>query len=240
PNLRDAMSSVDRALHSVFEFDPSTTERVFRVALSELGEIGWLPGIVEDFSRTAPHARLEVERLRSDDLVDALRRGTVDLAISPARLDDDLDHRSLKRETYRVAMSAGHPLAATDLSVETYRSARRISVTGDSGAELLEAAHRRLGGVNPPVISVQHFAALPPILARGEFIATIPETLAEGWSVHWPIVTTAVPFDVPVAELHLYRRSTTQHVAALDWFYGTVSRSAARSRGSFSAIGAAP
>jgi DNA-binding transcriptional LysR family regulator len=209
------------------------------MALSELGEIGWLPTIVDALSSNAPRARLEVVRLQPDLLVDALTRGTVDLAISPARLGNDLAHRRLKRESYRVAMAQSHPLADHALTVDEYRTARRIVVTGDSGTELLEAAHARLGGVAPPVVSAQHFASLPPILIDGRFIATIPETLAQGWSTQWPLHITEVPFELPEAELHVYRRSTTQHAAALDWFYEIVSRSASRTRGFFGAIGAA-
>lgn len=237
PNLRDAMASVDRALGSAFEFDPSTTERVFRVALSELGEIGWLPTIVDAITEKAPHSRLEVVRLQRDGLIEALSRGTIDLAVAPANLGNELEHRLLKRESYQVMMSADHPQRGK-LDANVYRRARRVAVTGDSGADLLEAVHGQLGNVAPPAVSVQHFASLPPILLSGRFIATVPETLAQGWSVHWPLVAVDCPFEPPVAELHLYRRSTTQHVTALDWIYSTVAQSAARTRGEFSTIGA--
>ena len=41
PELHEGMSVIDRTIAAVTGFDPLTSERTFRIALSELGEIGW-------------------------------------------------------------------------------------------------------------------------------------------------------------------------------------------------------
>jgi len=234
PEFRDAVALIDRALDAVHGFDPTVSERVFRIALSELGEIGWLPDIARVVGERAPHARLDVVPLDNATIGDELARGTIDLAVTSAPLGHE--HRRVKREGYLVAMGTSHPLATAELSVDEYRVARRIWVTSDSSAQNLEAAHRRLGGVEAPVLSVQHFVSLPDLLVTGDFVATIPETLARGWAGTWPIAVHDVPFDLPDAELHLYRRPTTQHLGALDWFYTTVGEIISSTPGRFAAI----
>ncbi|MRH28994.1 LysR family transcriptional regulator [Microbacterium sp. SYP-A9085] len=234
PEFRDAVTVIDRALDAVHGFDPAGSERVFRIALSELGEIGWLPDIARVVGERAPRARLDVVPLDNATIGDELARGAIDLAVTSAPLA--CEHRRVKREGYRVAMGDTHPLAAGPLTVDDYRGARRVWVTSDSSAQNLQAAHRRLGGVSAPVLRVQHFVSLPDLLATGEFIATIPETLARGWTGTWPIAVHDVPFDLPDAELHLYRRPTTQHLGALDWFYSTVGDIISATPGRFAAI----
>ncbi|GAA3768917.1 LysR family transcriptional regulator [Microbacterium kribbense] len=234
PEFRDAVSRIDRALGAVHGFDPATSERAFRIALSELGEIGWLAAIARVVGARAPRARLEVVPLDNDTVGDELARGAIDLAVTSAALDHG--HRLVKRERYLVAMGRSHPLAAAALTVDDYRAARRVWVTSDSSARHLAAAHRRLGGVTAAVLSVQHFVSLPDVLMAGECIATIPETLARGWAENWPIAVHDAPFAVPDAELHLYRRPTTQHLGALDWFAATVGDVISATPGRFAAI----
>ncbi|WP_300591074.1 LysR family transcriptional regulator, partial [Microbacterium sp.] len=217
PELHEGMSVIDRTIAAVTGFDPLTSERTFRIALSELGEIGWLPAIGEAMALGAPRARLAVTALRGEDLEELLTRGSVDLAITPAELPAAFERQTVKREEYRVVMSAHNPLAGTEMSLESYRMARRVWVEGDSSARLLAGVHARHGVIELPAVSVQHIASLPPLLARSTtLIATIPETLAVGWSRSWPLVIRDLPFALGPVELQLYRRRSPQHAGALD------------------------
>lgn len=235
PGFRDALARIDRTMDEMRGFVPEDTERLFRIALSELGEIGWLSVITRAVRAGAPHARMDIVPLDNATVGEHLARGVIDLAITSAALPG-LEHRRVKREHYRVALGAKHPLANASLTLDAYRRAQRIAVTGDSGAQNLEAAHRHVGGVRAPALMVQHFGSLPELLSSGEFLATIPETLADGWASTWPIRAHEVPFALPDAELHLYRRNTTQQLSALDWIYATVGDVVSRTPGSFTVI----
>ncbi|MBD3751394.1 MAG: LysR family transcriptional regulator [Micrococcales bacterium] len=237
PELHEGLSVIDRTLAAVTGFDPSTSERTFRIALSELGEIGWLPAIGEAMAAAAPRARLAVSALRGEDLEELLTRGSVDLAITPMELPGAFERQTVKREGYRVVMSAQNPLAETEMTLEVYRGARRVWVEGDSSASVLAGVHARQGVSDPPALSVQHVASLPPLLARSTtLIATIPETLAVGWSRSWPLVIRDLPFALGPVELHLYRRRSPQHTGALDWFFATVSAAVSGFPGGFEGI----
>jgi len=237
PKLHEGVSSIDRTLAAVTGFDPLTTERTFRIALSELGEIGWLPAIEEAIATAAPRARLAVSALRGEDLEEMLTRGSVDLAITPAELAGEFERHRVKQEEYRVVMSATNPLAHDEMSLDAYRAARRVWVESDSSARLLAGVHARHGVSDPPAVSVQHIASLPPLLARSPtLIATIPETLAVGWSRSWPLVIRDLPFALGPVELQLYRRRSPQHAGALEWFFATVSAAVSGFPGGFEGI----
>lgn len=238
PVFQESLAGIDRTIDSVHGFDAASSERTFRIALSELGEIGWLPAIFAAVHGRAPRARLEVLPVVVADLPELLSRGSVDLAVTPADLPGRFDRRHIKGQTYGVALSSRNPLARGDLTLDDYRAAARVAVAGDSGAHLLDAAHRRVGGVSEPALTVGHFATLPLLLTRSDdLIATIPTTIAEGWAASWPLIIRELPIAMAPIELNLYRRNSTQHTGALNWFYDTVSRAIEGSAaGDFDAI----
>ena len=237
PGFREAVSAVDRTLDSVHRFEPSASDRLFRIAMSELGEIGWLPAIVGAVRAHAPAMRIEVVPMDTAALPDWLGQGTVDLAITPSPVPGRFDRVVLKSQPYGVVMSARHPLAGSGMSLAEYAAAAHVVVTGDSGAPLLAHALRGHGVEVEPRVALNQFASLPPLLTTGhDLVATMPDSIAAGWARTWPLTVEPLPFEMPPVQVSLYRRSTTQHAAALDWLFATVARAVRGSSGRFQVI----
>ncbi|HWL76001.1 MAG TPA: LysR family transcriptional regulator [Microbacterium sp.] len=235
PGFREALAGIDRTLDSVHRFDPADSQRLFRIALSELGEIGWFPSILAAVRAEASAVRLEVVPSDPAQLSDWLARGTVDLAITPAAIP--FERVLVKAQPYAVAMSERNRLVGEHLDMPTYVSARHVTVESDSGRPVLEAAQRRAGIDVRPSVAVSHFATLPPVLAADpQLIASVPDMIAKGWAQTWPLRVVPLPFEMPAVELYLYRRATTQHTAALDWLFATVARAVRGSSGQFFVI----
>jgi DNA-binding transcriptional LysR family regulator len=237
PELREALLRIDRTLDAVHGFDPRTSERGFRIAMSELGEIGYFPSIFDRVRAAAPRVELEVVALDVRKLPEWLSRGVVDVAVTSSPVEGAFEHTVLKSQRYATLMSVRHPLAVIGVSLEAYLRADHVVVAGDSGRPNIQVALRRLGAdVNAPA-SVNHFASLPPLLsARSDLIATVPDTIAAGWASSWPLAVRDLPFAVASVDVSLLKRTTTQHVAALDWFYETVRGALVGRHGEFAAI----
>lgn len=237
PGFRDALAGIDRTIDGVHGFDPARSERRFRIALSELGEIGWMPAILGTVRAQAPLMRIEAVPMDVRQLPEWLGRGTVDLAVTPSPVPGGFEQVVIKSQAYGVAMAATHPLARGPLDLAAYLAADHIEVASDSGAPHLEAALRRLGVEVAPRVVVNHFAALPPVLAGAQgLIATVPDTIAQGWAAHWPLVVLPLPFEMQPVDVRLYRRSTSQHPAALAWLFDAVARAIRGSSGQFGVI----
>ena len=236
-SFRTSLASIERTLDDMRGFDPDTTERVFRVALSELGEIGWLPTIYQAVHELAPNARLEVLSLSLSELDEWLNRGTVDLAITPADINGVFERTHIKWQSYVLIMAANNPLANAPFTLDDYRDSPRVAVAGDSGTLFVEAAQKRAGLSLSPSVTIQHFATLPHLISESpNLIAVVPDSIAQGWESKWAITSTALPFDMPPIELNLYRRQSSENTASLDWFYGVVGRAIAGQAGDFSSI----
>ena len=76
PAFRDALVGVETALGTVKSFDPATSARTFRIALSELGEIGWFPNFVSEISRTAPQVQIHSVALETEEPSNGYRAAT--------------------------------------------------------------------------------------------------------------------------------------------------------------------
>lgn len=224
PAFQASLAGIDRALAGVRGFDPGDSQRVFRLALSELGEIGWLPAIVRAVRAEAPGARVEVAALDLAALPDWLARGTIDLAITADTVVGGIEGVAIKTEAYGVLCSMRHPRAATGFDLGAYRDAAHVALASDSGAPVLAEAQARAGVRGDPRVALRHVATLPALLAENDdLVATIPGSIAAGFVDSWPLVTHPLPFEMAPVELRLHRRATTQHAAALDWFHDTVA-----------------
>ncbi|WP_249221432.1 hypothetical protein [Cupriavidus sp. KK10] len=70
-----AISSIREALRHTEHFDPGTSERVFRLSMTDIGEQVFLPPLCEKLQRVAPQTQLEVRQLLVAQVEEALRLG---------------------------------------------------------------------------------------------------------------------------------------------------------------------
>jgi len=239
PGFRDGIAGIDRTIDGVAGFDPALSRRRSRIALSELGEIGYFPSIFRAVRATAPHLRVEAVPLDVQALPEWLSQGTIDLAVTSSPVAGAFERVALKSQAYAVLMSRDHRFAsaADGISLEDYMAADQVVVAGDSGLPRLESALRRSGAVLRSDVVLNHFASLPSLLAASpDLLATVPDTIATGWAQSWPLTVRPLPLEMPAVEVCLYRRTTTQQLGALDWLFHTVVRAVRGTHGEFFAI----
>src|SRR3954463_15808892 len=76
--VRQALALLESALAHGPGFDPATSTRPFRFYMSDLGQIEFLPPLIERVQRAAPGVRLEAVALEVEDIADALATGPPD------------------------------------------------------------------------------------------------------------------------------------------------------------------
>ncbi|SDV46986.1 LysR family transcriptional regulator [Chitinasiproducens palmae] len=237
-----ALESVREALRHAERFDPATSSRTFRVALSDAGELAYLPRLCEVLHREAPHVRLESLPSSIETIVERLRSSRLDFAIGnlPGLMaetenmilfDEDYvcmrrrhgaAHRSATRRRSGEPDDADARLAHADyplLSMQTYRDAThlRVSSLEQSHGGIDVALHAR--GVKRNVaLDLSHFASVPRVLRVTDHVATLPRRLAEILREEGDFEIFALPVRLPRVEITLHWHA---HFAADDgnaWF----------------------
>jgi DNA-binding transcriptional LysR family regulator len=79
--LRESLAKASATWTASPAFDPATTERRFTFAMSDLGEMVFLPKIVQRIHRHAPRATLRSVAAAPADIARGLETGEIDLAV---------------------------------------------------------------------------------------------------------------------------------------------------------------
>jgi DNA-binding transcriptional LysR family regulator len=194
-----AMAQVALALNQRSRFDPVTSTRRFALAMTDVGEVHFMPALIERCRVVAPHVQLSSVRAGSVALKEELETGRVDLAIGPfEQVSEALYQRLLFRQPYVSMFRKGHPLARGRVTLARFVAAEHLLVDAtdspyDRISQLLEQA-----GIGPSTrFRVPHFTAVPYIVSASDLVVTVPQKLAERaaapFGLKWIVPPLALP-----------------------------------------------
>jgi DNA-binding transcriptional LysR family regulator len=201
--VRQALALLESALAHGPGFDPATSTRAFRFYMSDLGQIEFLPPLVERVQRDAPGVRLEAVALEVDDIADALAAGALDLAIGflPG-LGAPVRRQALFRDPYLCLMRADHPIAA--LTKKKFLEASHALVIYRGGHRVIEEALERAGLARRIALRVPHFTVVPMVLERTDLILTLPARVARVFERRGKLKALPPPVPIPHAEVAVH------------------------------------
>jgi DNA-binding transcriptional LysR family regulator len=201
--VRQALALLEAALAHGPGFDPATSSRSFRFYMSDLGQIEFLPPLLERVRRTAPQVRLEAVALEPEDIAGALAAGSLDLAVGflPA-LGPPLRRRALFKDPYLCLMRIDHPISA--LTKKKFLEASHALVTYRGGHRVVEEALERAGVGRRIALRVPHFTVVPMVLERTDLILTLPARVARVFERRGSLKALAPPIPIPLAEVAVH------------------------------------
>jgi DNA-binding transcriptional LysR family regulator len=171
--------------------------------MSDLGQIEFLPPLVERLRKRAPGVRLEAVGLEVEDIGDALATGGLDVAVGFLRgLGPPVSRRALFRDPYVCLMRAGHPIKA--LTKREFLEASHAVVTYRGGHHVVEEALERAGVARRIVLRVPHFTVVPMVLERSDLILTLPARVARVFESRGAFRSLPPPVPIPFAEVAVY------------------------------------
>jgi DNA-binding transcriptional LysR family regulator len=201
--VRQALALLESALAHGPGFDPASATRAFRLYMSDVGQVEFLPPLVERVQREAPAIRLEAVALDVDDLGAALAAGGLDLAIGflPG-LGPPVRRRALFRDPYVCLMRAEHPFGS--LTKKRFLEASHALVTYRGGHRVIEEALERAGLARHIALRVPHFTVLPMVLERTDLILTLPARVAKVFERRGALKSLPLPLAIPPAEVAVH------------------------------------
>ena len=202
--VRQALALLESALAHGPGFDPTTATRTFRFYMSDVGQVEFLPPLVERVQRIAPGVKLEAVAVDLEDIADALGSGTLDVAVGflPA-LGAPVERRALFRDPYLCLMRADHPIER--LTRKKFLEASHALVTYRAGGHrVIEEALERAGVARRIALRVPHFTVVPMVLERTDLILTLPARVARVYERRGSFKSLPPPIPMPQAEVAVY------------------------------------
>jgi len=202
--VRQALALIENALAHGPGFEPATAARAFRFYMSDLGQVEFLPPLVERVQRLAPGVRLEAVAVDIEDIGDALASGALDIVVGflPG-LGPPIARRALFRDPYVCLMRADHPIER--LTRKKFLEASHALVTYRAGGHrVIEEALERAGVARRIALRVPHFTVMPMVLERTDLILTLPARVARVYERRGRFKSLPPPVPIPAAEVAVH------------------------------------
>jgi len=202
-----ALDGLQQALNVRASFDPARSERRFTVAMTDVGEMYFLPVLMDALTRSAPGVTLNVVAVTSDSLKDDMASGRTDLALGLLpQLQAGFFQQALFRQPYVCLMREGHPMARSKaLQLADFAAANHVRVmAAGTGHGRVDEALERQGLQRHIRLTVPHYVALGDVLGHSDLIATVPERFAQRVLAPFGLVTRSLPVVVEESAIHQF------------------------------------
>lgn len=203
-------------------FDPATFKKTFVINTTDIGEIFFIPPLLNRLQKLAPHVQIECVCLESRTLIKAMGAGEVDLAIGylPDIGGTNLYVQGLFEHPFVCLAREDHPLiGAHPLTLSAYTNARHIALVGEGHSQKKFEAMIEYAGISRQIaFRSQHFMNIPFIVRDSDLIATVPKVIAFAHQ-HFPgIKAYPPPFDLPAVPVKQYWHQRHHKTPAQIWF----------------------
>lgn len=217
--VRRLMSSAQEALRHAERFIPAQSTRTFHIAMSDMGEVVFLPPICEKLCEVAPGVHLEVMQLPVEQIEDALRNGRLDVAIGNLpTLKPVTRFEPLFHEAYVCMTARRDDASGGKLTMQEYLNLLHVSVVSkEHSHRMIEDFLRQKKIYRKIALQLPHFSAVPEILLRTGWAVTLPRRAAQYFNSAGEFSIFELPSAIPEVEVTLHWHDDFEESDANSW-----------------------
>lgn len=177
---REVLTRVSREVLSKTTFDPATTRETFTFAMSDIGEMVFLPKLLDFLGKHAPHAMVRSISSSPSEVESSLENGEVDLAIGyfPDLRKNNYYQQRLFSHYFVCLLRADHPIRGKKLSLAQFLELDHAVVRAEGRSqEIFERFLEKRRIKRNIALLTTHFMSIPMIIARSDLVVTVPHAL---------------------------------------------------------------
>jgi DNA-binding transcriptional LysR family regulator len=232
-HARRALSELDAMRAGAEQFDAGSTQQTFRIGSPDFIAASFLAGMVANFRRQAPRARLVIQPLAAEfDHERALAQGDLDIVVGNWPEPPQHLHLSVLLEDEIVCLtSRNNPRASRGLTREQYLAASHVVPLSYSPSQrgVVETHLASLRVTRDSRVVVPYFELAPYFLVDSDLVFTTARHFAAHYARLLPsLVISAAPFDFPRMRFYQLWHERSQQSQPHRWFRGLLSEAARR------------
>lgn len=223
--LEQALKSVRQTLHGATPFEAATSDRRFRLLMTDVGQLTYLPPLLEHLSAHAPHIGIEVLHLPMDAYQAAFTKGEADMAIGYLPTPYGGFHRRKLFEAEQVCMlRADHPHIRRTITLAQYLAATHIVVEpAGRGPGVVEKALSRARVQRKVAVRLPNIFAGPLIVRRTDHIMTVPAHTRFLQDELAGVEILPLPLEVDIMDIELLWHERMHHDPGNQWLRGVIA-----------------
>jgi DNA-binding transcriptional LysR family regulator len=222
--VREVLAAVEKVLGHHGEFEPATSERNFRICMTDISQLVLLPRLWETLRETAPGVRIEIVPM-SSDTARLLESGEADLAVGfVPQLEAGLHQQSLFVQNFVCMVAQDHPRIGDSLDLARFE-AEDHAVISSSGAAptILEREIARQGITRRIALKIPSFLGAAFVIEHTDLLLTVPRRLGDVLQGRGAFRFLPVPFPLPEYEVKQHWHERYHHDEGNRWLRRLVS-----------------
>ena len=214
-----ALSMIHSGVNQRSSFEPSNAQRAITIGMTDIGEIYFLPALIERLRRDAPGVTLSTVRNTTVNVRDELEAGKVDIAMGLLpQLKAGFFQRRLFMQSYVCLMRRGHRLDKRKISLVEFCAAEHlVVVSAGTGHGKVDELLQRSGIERTVRLTVPHYVSVGHILQGSDLIATVPERLADRLLGPFGLAKVPHPAKLPEIAINVFWHAKYHRSPANRW-----------------------
>lgn len=221
------MASVRQEVVVGSRFEPKTSQRRFTMCMADLGELVFIPPLLERFRRDAPGCSIRSRQVPFEQIEALLGSGEADLALGSNRTTPEgLYQEQLFVHSLVTVVSTRNKTIGAKLTLEEFEQMPHVivSLRGRS-VEGYDQILDGMGIKRKVVVMTPHFLMIPILLEQQpDLIATVPLELANVFGRLGLLRMYEPPIALPKFGLHQHWHPRFHNDPAVLWLRGMVKR----------------
>jgi len=216
-SVLEIVSAVQHKLLAQASFNAMTSTRVFSLCMTDMGELVFLPRLIEELQAVAPHCRIRTSQLPTEHIASSLERGDTDLAIGSHYIQDpNLFQQELFMHSFCTIVSSSYP--DDEVNLEQFLRMKHVSVVLSDRSTRYDQFIEDLGYRREIYLTTPHFITVPMILEKNpNLIATVPSELGKTFLRYNAIKVIKTPLNAPRLHLRQYWHPRYHHDPGNIW-----------------------
>ena len=222
PAVHRVIEAINHDILQQAAFEPARAERSFTIITPDIGEIAFIPGVLQRLRVEAPQVRLQAVSMPRQAAAEALESGQAELAVGffPDLQKAGFFRQGLFKTSYACITCARNEAAGARMTLEQFLAARHVMVRPEGREHTFDRMLEERGHHRRVMLELSHFMSLLSILPGSDLVATVPDDIATAVGRYIAIRHIALPPSPPVIEVQQYWHRRMQHDAANRWLRG--------------------
>ena len=223
--IRAALAVVDNDVMQAPDFDAATSEKAVTLALSDIGEMVFLPRILERLSHAAPGMTVRSVTLPPAQTARGLELGEIDLAVGyfPDIKGNNYYQQRLFSHGFTSLIRINHPFKGNKLTARAFMELGHAVVAAEGRSqEIFERFLQKQKIRRRVVLNTPHYMSIPIIISKSDLIATVPLAVGVSFVESNRIRLVKPPFAIPSFDLRQHWHRRFHHDPQSKWLRSVV------------------
>jgi DNA-binding transcriptional LysR family regulator len=231
PAIKQALDALRTTLAEASGFDPSTSQRRFRINIPHPMGPFYLLALRAAVAAAAPNVVLTFDTVsRPVNLEESLRDGVVDVAIDwlPAQLDPFVNSKIFDDRLVLLARR-DHPLVGVDLTMEELLKAEVVNIHHRREIEQAPVALREAFGLGMrETVFVSELLEIPVLVASTDLVGIFLASMGPLMEQRLGLQVLPLPLETPSLPIYIIWHEARRHDAAHRWLRQVLAQELSR------------